>query len=278
MNKIKVIFLLIILSTGALIYSLNTKSENLEVYFLDVGQGDAILIKTPQGQNIVIDGGPDNLLLYELGQALPWWDRTIDYLVISHYHADHYMGFPELLKKYKVKNVLVTAHEPNDLLYLIWQEALSDYNLNPKIVKVGERFVIDSDLSWQVLLADDSHEDFNDNSLVLRLSYKETDFLFMGDLPIAGEEKLLSLGFDLRSEVLKVGHHGSKYSSGEAFLAAVEPRVCVIQSGIDNKFSHPHPEAIERFKQIGCSIEDTQNKGTFKVISDGRQVLFDTIP
>jgi len=270
--KIKSIFLAVILSLGFLIYSLNFKAENLEVYFLDVGQGDAILIRTPEGQNIVIDGGPDNFLLYELGQSLPWWDRTIDYLVISHYHADHYMGFPELLKKYKVKNILVTAHEPDDLLYSVWQGVLAEYNLDPTIVEVGETFVVNDELSWQVLLADDSHEDFNDNSLVVRLSYNEVDFLFMGDLPISGEEKLLSLGFDLKSEVLKVGHHGSKYSSGEAFLAAVEPKICVIQAGIDNKFNHPHKEAIERLKQVNCQVENTQDKARFKIISDGKNL------
>ncbi|RJQ35200.1 MBL fold metallo-hydrolase [Candidatus Parcubacteria bacterium] len=272
MNKLKTVFLLIVVGLGVLFYTLKTEVNDLEINFFAIGQGDAILIRTPEGQNILIDGGPDNLLLYHLGETLPWWERTIDYLVITHYHADHYLGFPELLKKYRVKNILVTAHQPDDFLYSIWQQALVENNLKPSIVLAGEKFVVSDDLSWQVLLADYNHEDFNENSLVLRLTYGNTNFLFAGDLPISGEQKLLSLGFDLSSQVLKVGHHGSKYSSGSDFLSAVDPDICVIQSGQDNKFGHPHQEALVRLAQANCLIFDTQNGDSIKLISDGQNI------
>lgn len=272
--RIKIIFISIFLLLIFLLFNLSGDSDQLEVYFLDVGQGDAILIRTPQGRNILIDGGEDNTLLYELSQALPWWDRTIDYMIISHYHADHYMAFPEILNKYQVRNILVTAHQPDDLLYNIWQEKLIDKNISSQVVKAGEVFKISDDLSWQIIVADSNHEDFNDSSLVVRLSYKDVDFLFMGDLPNTGEERVLDLGFVLESEVLKVGHHGSRYSSSQEFLDQVKPGLCIIQSGQDNKFDHPHQETIDRLRSIGCQIKNTQDLGTISLKTDGYNIYY----
>jgi len=269
MNKISWLFLFFVIGFVLIIFNLNQQDNKLRVYFFDVGQGDAILLRTPDGQNILIDGGPDNLLLYHLGQALPWWDRTIDYLVISHYHADHYMSFPELVKKYKIKNILTTAHQPDDFLYKIWLDSLSERGINQRVVEAGQIFKINDDLFWQVLSADSEHEDFNDNSLVIRFVYREISFVFMGDLPIEGEDKILSSGLDIKSNVLKVGHHGSKYSSGDYFLLAIDPDICIIQSGQDNKFGHPHQEALLRLNQVDCTVLDTQNRGNIVLISDG---------
>ncbi|MBT4849984.1 MBL fold metallo-hydrolase [Candidatus Parcubacteria bacterium] len=266
MNKF--IFPIIILSL--LFFSLNKKTDLLEVDFLDVGQGDAILIKTPTGKNILIDGGADNKLLSQLADNLAWWEREIDYLVITHFHADHIMGLPELLNKYKVKNILVSNHQTKDFLYQLWSDRLIEKKLSAQIVGAGERFVIAEDLYWQVLSADDYHEDYNDNSVVIRLTHGSIDFLFTGDLPTTGEDKILATDLVLESEVLKIGHHGSKYSSGEEFLKAVSPQICVIQSGKDNKFGHPHPETINRLTNIGCQIKDTQNQGLIKIFSDGQ--------
>lgn len=233
----------------------------MNVHFLDVGQGDAILIRTPERQNILIDGGEDNKLLSEIAKVLPWWEREIDYLVITHYHADHMMGFPELLNKYKVKNVLVTAHRPDDFLYKLWIEKLIEKNIEPTIVKAGEKFVVSNDLYWQIILADSTHEDYNDNSLVIRLSYKDQNFMLMGDLGIEGEHKIIASGIDISADYLKVGHHGSRYSSSKEFLEVVHPTICIIQSGLDNKHGHPHQEAVDRLESIGCQIMNTQNLG-----------------
>lgn len=266
MNK-KYYFSFIFLLLLILFFTLKN-NEKLAVYFLDVGQGDAILIRTPDGQNILIDGGPDNNLLYQVANHLPWWERTIDYLVITHYHTDHYVGFLSLLDKYQVKNILVTANLPNDFLYYQWLEKLKEKNIKPSVVRAGENFVLSPDLNWQVLLADNQHEDLNENSIVIKLTYKDTDFLFMGDLPISGEQKLLVSGLNLDAEILKVGHHGSKYSSSEEFLKAVSPEICVIQSGLDNKFNHPHKEAISRLQELGCQIKNTQDLGTISLFFD----------
>lgn len=259
MFKTTITITLIILSI--LFFSIYKDNNKLKLYFLDIGQGDAILIRTPEGQNILIDGGEDNRLLSEIAKALPWWERQIDYLVITHYHADHMMGLPELLNKYKVKNILVTAHQPDDFLYNLWIDKLDEQDITSTIVYAGDKFIINDDLYWQILLADSNHEDYNENSVVIRLSYKGQGFLFTGDLGIEGEENLLALDMDISADYLKVGHHGSRYSSSEAFLQAVEPKICIIQSGVDNKFGHPHQEALDRLRATGCQIMDTQDLG-----------------
>lgn len=259
MNKF-IIVILVVLSS--LYFSFYRNNNHLSVNFLDVGQGDAILVRTPDGQNILIDGGPDNTLIPEVANHLPWWEDTIDYLVITHWHDDHFMGFLELTKKYKIKNILVSSHQPDHFLYKLFLKYLNEHGLKVQPVKAGEKFILSDNLEFKILLADDYHEDFNDNSVVVRLSYKDKNFMFMGDLPIDGEAKLLASGFELNAQYLKVGHHGSRYSSSDEFLQAVAPEFCIIQSGKDNKFGHPHQEALDRLKNIVCQIENTQDKGT----------------
>ena len=240
---------------------------------MDVGQGDAILIRTPSGHNILIDGGSDNFLLHQVAQELPWWETKIDYLVITHYHADHMMGLMELLNKYQVKEILVTAHQPvEDLLFQEWQAALAKHNLKSSVVALGETWKLSDDLSWQVISADSHHEDYNDNSLVLKLNYKEVSILLTGDLPSTEEVNVLKNNFDLRSEILKVGHHGSKYSSAIEFLQAIQPEICIIQSGLDNRFGHPHQEALSRLGELDCQILDNQQQGTIRIFSDGHDL------
>lgn len=264
---VAIIFILLILFASTF-----NRKINLQIGFLDVGQGDAMIISTPQGQNILIDGGANNQVLSQVADFLPWWERKIDYLVVTHYHDDHVSGLIELLNKYKVEHILVTGHQPEaDFLYQLWQKALAEHKLQATVVQPGQKFIIADNLYWQILLADSNQKNYNDNSLVMRLTYGQTDFLFMGDLSSEGEEKLLGTGLPLDSEVLKVGHHGSKYSSSAEFLEAIKPELCVIESGVDNKFGHPHKETLDRLNKIGCQIADTQQNGTIIVLSDGNK-------
>lgn len=268
MSKIIKISLVIFIIIIILLFSLQNNNY-LALHFLDVGQGDAILIRTPQGQNIVIDGGADNLLLHRLGESMPWWDGTIDYLIISHYHADHMMGLMELLNKYKVEDILVTAHQPDDFLFSVWQDALAQHSLQATIVFAGQTWKLAEDLSMQVFSADSHHEDYNDNSLVLKLKYKNISTLLTGDLPSTEEEDLLKSQFDLKADILKVAHHGSRYSSALKFLQVVDPDVCIIQVGEDNRFDHPHAEALERLEQVECQILRNDLQGNISILSDG---------
>ncbi len=247
-------------------------TEYLKVSYLDIGQGDSILLSV-KDYNILIDGGPDNSLLYQLGESLLWFEKRIDYLIISHYHADHYTGFIELLNKYEIGEILVTNHQPDNKLYNIWLEKLKEYNYKVRVVEEGERFIIADNIYFDIILAHSNYEDYNDNSLVLKFNYYDLKLLFTGDLTSLLEKTILEK--DLESQVLKVGHHGSKWSSSLEFLKVVKPEICLIQSGLYNKFQHPHLETINRLKEINCTIYNTQNTGTVNLFSNGYDYWFD---
>jgi len=264
--KIKIILLIFIILIPF------HRKEYLEVNYLDIGQGDSILLSV-NNLNILIDGGPDNSLLHRLGEVLPWYERKIDYLVISHYHADHFVGFIELLNKYEVDNILVTNHEPDNMLYKIFINELREKDLDVTIVNEGDRFIISEDVYFDIILADCIHEDYNDNSILLKFKYYDLDLLFTGDLTSVQEKTILNR--DLESEILKVAHHGSMWSSSKEFLEVVKHEVCIIQSGIDNKFGHPHEEAMSRLENINCNIYNTQFNSTIKLTSNGYEYFVD---
>ncbi|KKP89363.1 MAG: Beta-lactamase domain protein [Parcubacteria group bacterium GW2011_GWA2_36_10] len=269
MNK-KLIIITIFCGVLFLGLSLFFDNKKLRVDFLDVGQGDAILLNLPQGTRILVDGGPDNLLLNRLGEVLPWWEHKIDYVVISHYHADHILGLIELVNKYQVGEVLTTAHQPDDFLYHILINKLKAKNIPIVFVQAGQTFDFAKNISAQVYSAESDNEDYNNNSLVLKLDYLQTSLLLTGDLTTEIEDKLVKSGLDLQADLLKVAHHGSRYSSSQAFLAKVEPKFCVISVGEDNDFQHPHPEALARLSASGCQMYLTESFGTLSWQSAGQ--------
>jgi competence protein ComEC len=270
-RQINIIIFIVLVSLIFLWLSIDSQS-NFQACFLDVGQGDAELFRTTSGQNILVDGGADNKLLPMLGQCLPWWDRKIDYIFISHYHDDHYAGLVDLLDKYEVKNIITPAEKPDTALYSAWLYALYKYGLLEQTATTGQKYDFGQGIILEILKADDVvSKNANDDSLVLKIADQQVDYLLMGDLPGEQEEILLKQNNNLRSEVLKVGHHGSKYSSTDDFLQAVEPQLCIIEVGNDNKFGHPHQDALDRLQKNNCLIKETQDSGTIRVFSDGQK-------
>lgn len=244
--------------------------EKLRVDFLDIGQGDAILLNLPQGTRILVDAGPDNLLINRLGDALPWWEQKIDYVIISHYHADHILGLIELVEKYKIGQVLSTTHQPDDFLYRVLVAKLKAKNIPLVFVQTGQILNFEKNISMQVISAEHDNKDYNDNSLVVRFDYLYSSVLFTGDLTAEVEAKLIKSDLNLQSDLLKVAHHGSRYSSSEEFLDLVRPKFCVISVGDDNDFRHPHAETLTRLSQVQCQIYLTQDFGTLSWQSDGK--------
>lgn len=271
-KQIKIYLALLFLAGSFLWWQLDSARQYLQVNFLDVGQGDASLIVTPNGENILIDGGPNNQLLYQLSKFLPWWERTIDYIVISHWDDDHYLGLIQVLKKYQVKNILASyLPDKDNASFRAWQQALKQEGIEVGLVIVGENFKINDNLSWQIVAAkSDAKLPANDKSAVVRLSYGQVDFLLTGDLPSEQEEELIKTKLNIEAEILKVGHHGSKYSSSLEFLQQVEPQVCIISAGTDNKFGHPHAEALARLAKVKCQVYQTDKLGNISVLSDGQ--------
>ncbi|MDP2709278.1 MAG: ComEC/Rec2 family competence protein [bacterium] len=272
--------ILIILGIAALLAAIPlfwlyySEPKKLEVDFLDVGQGDAILIKAPGGQNILIDGGPDKSAVRRLGENLPWWDRRIDLMILTHPHDDHVTGLIDVLKRYRVKKIIYTGASHNAPNYLAWLAAARAKKVPMIIADKRQTIDLGQGAIIKIIypgfsLLNKTLPDLNDSSIVIKLIYGHNSFLLTGDAGEAVERELMAGGADLSADVLKVGHHGSQYSSGQAFLARVGPGLAVIQAGRDNSFGHPSGRIIKRLERAGAAIFRTDLNGTIKIISDG---------
>lgn len=255
------------------------QDQYLKVYFFDVGQGDAILIRTPSHQNIVIDGGPDNGFVTKLGQTLPFYDRTIDLMILTHPHDDHLFGLVEVLKRYKVKQVLSSGVlYPTDA-YGEWLSLIKEKHLSLKIALAGQKYIFNK-VELKVIYPFQDYtnqklENLHEAMVVTQLIYHEVKLLFTGDLESRGEAEILkNYSGGLGSQILKVGHHGSDSSSGEEFLRVVSPKYAVILVGQDNDFGHPSFLTLKRLERLKIRILRTDLLGDVIFWSDGRAVDF----
>ena len=280
--------ILIMFPTAALIWIavLTTPEQKLEVTFFDVGQGDAILVCTPDGHQILIDGGPDpQRLSEELGNKLPFWDKSIDMLILTHPQDDHLVGLAEVLKRYHVDQVLEPGITGPSNQYERWLDLIEEKGIERIISRAGQRIELGDEIAMEVLhpsddFRDSNEDNLNGNSVVLRLTYKEESFLFTGDIGREVEQDLLHRGQLSKTNVLKVAHHGSDSSTCEQFLTAVDPQIAVICVGVDNLFGHPDPELTERLHQK--TGEDriflTSEHGNITIRTDGEKLEIETDP
>ena len=227
----------------------------LHVYFLDIGQGDSIFIKTPENHKILIDGGPNGRVLNELSEIMPFFDKTIDLIILTHPHADHVGGLIEVLKKYEVKNVLLTGVEYDSEMYVEFLRELGEGERGVFLAKNSSDFML-GDVLFDTFypfdqLDGDELSNINNSSIVMRVSHGDMSILLTGDLESKAEKELIKTNIELESDIFKAGHHGSRTASTLEFLQRVQPEIVVIQSGEDNKFGHPHTETLENFKEIG---------------------------
>ncbi|MCX6794919.1 MAG: MBL fold metallo-hydrolase [Candidatus Falkowbacteria bacterium] len=243
-------------------------NHELELIFLDVGQGDSTLIKTPDGKTILIDGGPDNKVLRGLGKNLPFYKRRINFIILSHYHDDHITGLIEVIKRYRVGTLIYQSKTPDSLLMADLLKIASQYNveLKPLAGQADLSFGIGCDLN---LLNPDIlgiKKDPN-NSLVSRLDCGGQKFLLAGDNPAAAEKALLASGWPLEADVFKASHHGSNTSNGAEFLEKINPRLIVISVGADNRFGHPGSFFLERATALNIPIKRTDIEGDVKIFA-----------
>lgn len=273
------LFSAIIILLGVSFYQSFEESRGLEVDFFDVGQGDAILIKTPDHQRILIDGGPNNAVVNKLGENLPFFDKEIDLVILTHPHADHLVGLIEVLKRYEVKKILSTgvAHPTPD--YLTWLEEIKKQNVPMEIAKAGETLDFGSGIKMEIFypvedLAGKQVENLNNTSIVGKLIFGRTSFLFTGDAEMEVWDELISRGIDLKADVLKVAHHGSKNATSKNFLEKVQPKFAIISVGENNLFGHPSRIILNYLENIGAQILRTDEQGDVKIISDGEKLNF----
>ena len=219
-------------------------ASDLEVDFLDVGQGDSVLIKSPFGQNILIDGGPNNIVITRLSEELPFWDRTIDLMILTHPHDDHVNCLNDVIRRYQVKKILYTGVAHNSPGYLTWLKLVKDKHIplviinRPQVINLGPECRLEILYPLQSFLSKEV-DNLNNSSIIAKLVYKKAKFLFTGDAEKEVEEELLASGADLSAQALKAGHHGSDTSNSKGFLEAINPRIAAIQAGAENKFGHP---------------------------------------
>lgn len=241
-----------------------TESKNLKVIFLNVGQGDATLIEQGDKQ-ILIDGGPDGkVVMEELGKYIPFWDREIEAVIATHPDADHITGLISVMENYKVDAVIDNAARSDSQAYQKYLNIIKQKDIPRLRGKSGMNLRLDA-AKLAVLYPCDSLEnnpnDTNADSIVAKLETGKNSFLLTGDFPTEKDQALLSAGFDLRADVLKVSHHGSKAATSQTFLDAVKPTEAVISVGQGNCYGHPTAEVLDRLRADRIKILRTDERG-----------------
>jgi len=264
------LIVVVILFMTTIVFAQELKRDALEVNFLDVGQGDAILIEAPEGQNILIDGGDGDVIMRQLGEVLPFWDKKIDLVILTHPHDDHVTGLNSVLKRFDVERVLYTGVQGSSPAYSDFLEIVEEKEIpiflsdDLRLIDMGE----DCDLEIIYPFIDISGQNFdnlNNTSIVSRLNCVGKTFLFTGDIEKKIEEEILDSEINIKSDVLKVAHHGSDTSNTGEFLNSVDPDLVVIQSGEGNKFGHPSLRTIQRLKRQGVEILRNDILGTIEL-------------
>jgi len=263
------LFILLFLNILAFSFSLSLYNAYLEVSFFDVGQGDAIFIETPQKHQILIDGGPGYTKVLEgLSSEMPFSDKEIDLIVLSHPESDHMTGLLSVLENYKVDNILWTGVERDGEKFDSWKRMIAEEEANIYYADKGDSIVA-GDVSLGVLfpfesLKNEEVKESNNTSIVVKLSYENSSFLFTGDIS-SKTEKLIN---DADADILKIPHHGSKYSTSEDLLSKVSPLMAVIQVG-KNSYGHPTEEVLTRLNNSGIKVLRNDTNGDIKIVSDG---------
>ena len=261
------IFLLFVFVAIEVAESDETKRVPLEVFFLDVEQGDATLINYQNRYQILIDGGPNGKrLLAEIGKAMPVMDKNIEIVVLTHPDKDHLAGLIDVFKNYSVGLYLDNGQKAETEIFAELEKEIERREIRREGIGEGSKIGI-GNLSLQAFNPDilsEEDKDRNEQSVVLRLDFFENSFLFTGDSDEKTEKDMASDGENVNVDFLRVGHHGSKSSTGELFLEKVTPEKAVISSGKDNRYGHPHQEVLERLENGGIEIFRTDEMGTIK--------------
>ena len=262
------------------IAALSQPSGRLKVVFADVGQGDMTVITTPSGYRIVVDGGPDPSRAAEvLGAELPFWERSVDLVVLTHPHSDHIAGLNEILRRYTVERVLERRQEFAGPEYTAWADLVETEGADTIDAGPGLKLSFGDGVTIEALgppepMLSGTDSDVDNGSVVVRVEYGDRSFVITGDVFSEGEAWLVGSGQRLASDVLKVAHHGSTTSTSHVILDAVNPSAAVISAGRDNRFGHPRPEVVERLRSAvdGSQLFTTVDRGSVTFETDGTKL------
>lgn len=251
--------------------------RNLVIHFFDVGQGDGIFFELPKSVHVLIDGGPGNGMLSKLGSVMPFWDRTIDLVILTHPHADHVDGLIDVLKRYHIGMIIESGSFYPTPDYDEWNTLVKQKNI-PVIYARRGQYVALSDISKLEILYPQKEivgkrfTNIHDGMVVSKLLYGSTTILFTGDAERPIEYQLIASGIPLAADILKIGHHGSKTSTSQNLLDAVRPRFAVISVGRKNPYGHPHADVVDRINASGIDLFRTDINGDVEFTSNGKNM------
>lgn len=281
-NLSYILIVLLILSSifiWYLVFNKKIETDYLTVAFLDVGQGDAIYIEAPNGKQMLVDAGPSGVVLQRLAEVMPYGDRSIDIVLATHSDMDHIGGFPFVFNNYKVSDIIENGVVVNTDIYKNLDKEISKNKVREIIARRGMRIILDKkrNIYFDILFPDQDVSDFefNDGSIVGRLVYGAESFMLTGDATTYTENliKWNEVANSLKSQVLKLGHHGSKTSSSFLWLEEVDPNLVIISAGKYNKYGHPHQEILDRLKKLNIPYLATYEKGNIIFKTDGMELI-----
>ena len=275
-GKILLGLLVITIVVWIFVFQESTPNKFLEINFLDVGQGDAIFIESLNKQQMLIDGGPDASILEKLGRVMNFYDHYIDIVLLTHPEQDHINGLIEVLKRYNVGEIVFTGTIRDTAQYQEFINLIKNKNIPIKIAYQGEKIDFGDGINLNILypfgnLKNQKLSDNNNSSIVSKLVYKNFELLLTGDIEKSVENKLIKEKVNLTADVIKIAHHGSKTSTSEAFLKAVNAIMAVIEVGKDNKYGHPHQEVLDRLKNL--IVLQTGIEGNIQLLTDGERII-----
>ena len=275
--KAAIIFSLMILLALNLIvwFFILTENKLVEMNFLDVGQGDATLLKFPNSGKFLIDAGPNRSILNQLGDSLGFFDKKIDVLILSHANLDHYGGFFEILEKYQPKVFVYNGADSNSEIFKNLITLIKNRGIIIIVLKSGDKIKIGNN-NMNILSPEDnivfSEKNLNDSSLIIKLEVNGFKTLFLGD---AGYSFLNKLKKDWQADVLKISHHGSKNGTNTDLLALIKPQIALIGVGLNNSYHHPADIVMDLLKDFGVKIFRTDQNGNISIKFDRELIIKD---
>lgn len=250
----------------------------MRVHFLDVGQGDCILIQLPNGQTMLVDAGKNESAstITDYLQALKV--TRLDYLIGTHPHEDHIGSLDQVIEKFAAGEIFMPKVTANTKTFRELLEAIDKKGLQVTTAKAGVDILEEEGLSVKVLAPlGSNYEELNNYSAVIKITYREISFLLTGDAETASEKEIINSGGNLKADVLKVGHHGSSSSTSLDFLNRVKPEYAVISLGADNEYHHPHQATLNKLEKAGVNILRTDKRGTIVFTTDGKDLEVETV-
>lgn len=250
----------------------------LHLVFCNVGQGDAIYIKTPKGDDILIDGGPDDKVLSCLSQKMAFFDKRIEFMVLTHPQADHFNGLTQALRRYEVREVLKTKETNQTPQFSAFSSELKTEGAREHLAKTGQKIDFGGGLKGQVLWPPEgiAESDLNNTSVILRLTYGRFCALLTGDATNAIWLRVAQYAGLSSCEVLKVAHHGSKNATDEFLLSRINPKIGVISTASNNRYGHPHKEVLDLLSSKDIKVLRTDTNGQTEIVSNGSQTTIKT--